>query len=130
MEHSENDPKLDGKYLGTITQDFVKISETLQDASYQIIKRGFSKYPIFPFCKDEQPIGQLLIPKDRFDIKWNVYATYLDEFTQREIIGDDKVDDFKSTFKDPEEFCCLFIIDGAFTSFVFVPFPMDDNFER
>ena len=28
-----NDPELNGKYLGTITSDFVKISDVLKDAS-------------------------------------------------------------------------------------------------
>ena len=58
-----NDPELDGRYLGTISQDFVKIAETLKEASYQIRKRGFSDFPIFPICKTDQAIGQLLIDK-------------------------------------------------------------------
>lgn len=55
-----NDPELNGKYLGTISGDFVKVADTLKEASYQIRVRGFSDYPIFPVCKEEQPIGQLL----------------------------------------------------------------------
>lgn len=125
--HEDNDPELDGKYLGTITEDFVKISDTLKEASYQIIKRGFSKHPIFPICQTNQPIGQILIEKEQLDIKWNIYASYLDEFVQREIVAGDKVDEFTATYKDPDEFCCLFVIDGAFTSFVFVPYPIDES---
>lgn len=121
----ENDPELDGKYLGEITEDFVKIAEHLQEASYQIIKRGFSKYPIFPFCRTEQPIGQILIDKDKLDIKWNVFATYIDEFIERGIIDEEKKDSFISSYKNPDEFCCLFVIDGAFTSFVYIPYPVE-----
>ena len=51
-----NDPELNGKYLGTVSQDFVKISDTLKEASYQIRKRGFSEFPIFPVCKIKQPV--------------------------------------------------------------------------
>ena len=51
-----NDPELSGKYLGTISEDFVKVSDTLKEASYQIRKAGFD-HPIFPLCKKEQPIG-------------------------------------------------------------------------
>jgi hypothetical protein len=46
-----NDPELDGKYLGTISQDFVKVADTIKEASYQIRKRGFSKYPSFRSVK-------------------------------------------------------------------------------
>ena len=27
--------------------------------------------------------------------------------------------------KDPDEFCCLFVVDQQFTNFVFIPFPED-----
>ena len=121
----ENDPELDGKYLGTITQDFVKICDTLKEASYQVRTRKFSNYPIFPICKIEQPIGKLLLGKDEMDIDWNYYITYLDEFIQRKLIDEDSIVEFKENYKDPDEFCCLFVIDREFTSFVYVPYPND-----
>ena len=120
-----NDPELDGKYLGTITSDFAKVADTLKEASYQIRKRGYSDYPIFPISHQECPIGELLIPKEPLDLQWNYYATYLDEFVQRKIIDDSKTDRFQEVYKDPEEFCCLFVVDGNFTSFTFVPYPAD-----
>jgi len=119
----QNDPELSGKYLGTISQDFVKVADTLKEASYQIRKRGFSPYPIFPICKVEQPIGQLLIDSDSAHTQWKYYASFLDEFVQRDLI--EHQDDFKAAFKDPDEFCCLFVVDKEFTNFVFIPFPED-----
>ncbi|MBT1703142.1 hypothetical protein [Chryseosolibacter indicus] len=118
-----NDPELNGKYLGTISRDFVKVSDTLKEASYQIRKRGFSAYPIFPVCKEEQPIGQLLLDRKILNMEWNYYASYLDEFSQRELIKEDE--EFKAAYKDPDEFCCLFVVDKEFTNFVFIPYPED-----
>lgn len=120
-----NDPELNGKYLGTISQDFVKISDTLKEASYQIRKRGFSEYPIFPVCKIKQPVGQLLIDTTVNDTLWNYSASFLDEFVQRELVMKEKEDSFKEIYKDPDEFCCLFIIDEEFTNFLFIPYPID-----
>lgn len=120
-----NDPELNGKYLGTITKDFVVVSETLKEASYQIRKRGFSDYPIFPICKEELPVGQLLIGKMELATHWNYYTTYIDEFIQRKLIDKDKVEDFKQAYKNPDEFCCLFVVDQDFTKFIFIPYPED-----
>ena len=120
-----NDPELDGKYLGTISQDFVKIYETLKEASYQIIKRGFSDYPIFPICKTDQVIGQLLIEKGDAETDWHYFASYLDEFIQRKIL--DNPEEFTAKYKDPEEFCCLFVIDREFTNFLFIPYPEEQG---
>lgn len=120
----QNDPELSGKYLGTISTDFVKVADTLKESSYQIRKAGFD-FPIFPISRDPIPIGQILIPKDKLLLEWNYYASFLDEFVQRELVGKENVDSFKETYKDPDEFCCLFVVDRAFTNFVFIPFPED-----
>ncbi|MCH8231205.1 MAG: hypothetical protein IIB82_00920 [Bacteroidetes bacterium] len=121
----QNDPELDGKYLGTISKDFVIVSESIKEASYQVRKQGFSDYPIFPISKKDVSIGQLLIAKQDAAIEWNYNITYLDEFVQRKIVAEDKLDDFKKIYKDPEEFCCLFVMDGDFTRFLFIPYPVD-----
>jgi hypothetical protein len=119
-----NDPELSGKYLGTISQDFVKVSDTLKEASYQIRKAGF-EFPIFVICKTRQPIGQLLLDQNLNGTAWNYFASYLDEFLQREIVTQDKKEDFQQAYKDPDEFCCLFVVDQEFTNFVFIPYPED-----
>jgi hypothetical protein len=119
-----NDPELDGKYLGTISADFVKVADTLKEASYQIRKAGFA-YPIFATSQEDQPIGQLLINKSDLKLTWSYFATFLDEFLQRELVASEKEEDFKNAYKDPDEFCCLFVIDKAFTRFVFIPYPED-----
>jgi hypothetical protein len=116
-----NDPELNGKYLGTITKDFVVVADTLKEASYQIRKRGFSDYPIFPIAKVEIPIGNTLITRGELATNWHYRVTYLDEFVQRKLVTD--VDEFKKAYKDPDEFCCLFVVDNDFTNFIFIPYP-------
>lgn len=120
-----NDPDLNGRYLGTISKDFLLVSETLKEASYQIRKRGFSDYPIFPIAKVDIPIGQLLIGKREMALEWNYYTTYLDEFVQRKLIAQELVEEFMASYKNPDEFCCLFVVDQEFTNFVYIPYPED-----
>ena len=120
-----NDPELNGKYLGTITADFIKICDNLKEASYQIRSRDFSKYPIFPISKSEIPIGQILIKQQELENKWNYYASFLDEFVQRSLVEKENEAQFISAYKDPDEFCCLFVMDDKFTNFVFIPYPND-----
>ncbi len=125
MSTFENDPELNGKYLGTISSDFVKISEYIKEASYQIRKRGFSDFPVFPISKEGTIIGSLLYKKEDLGLEWNYYVTYLEDFVQQKIIKKEKADDFKSIYKNPDEFCCLFVIDQEFTNFLFIPYPED-----
>lgn len=124
MDVVANDPELNGKYLGTITADFVKVCDTLKEASYQIRKAGF-EFPIFPVAKRAIAIGQLLIDQQSLNLDWNYYASFLDEFVQRELVAADRQEDFKSNYKDPDEFCCLFVLDRDFAKFIYIPFPVD-----
>ena len=119
-----NDPELNGKYLGTISQDFILLADNLKEASYQLRKQNF-EFPIFPICKEEQPIGQLFLEKDRVGNQWHYYISFLDEFVQRGLVEEDKKEQFIQAYKDPDEFCCLFVVDQSFTNFVFIPYPED-----
>ncbi|MCA8830934.1 hypothetical protein [Hymenobacter pini] len=120
-----NDPELNGKYLGTITKDFATVSDTLKEASYQIRKRDISKYPIFIFARQEVPLGGLLVNADELNLEWHVFASYLEMLVQQRVIGLEKVEDFQQTYKDADEYCCLFVLDEEFTNFVYVPYPED-----
>lgn len=122
----ENDPELSGKYLGTITKDFAIVAETLKEASYQMRKRKISEFPIFPIAKVDIQVGQILISKEQIAAQWDFYISFLDEFVQRKIVAEDKLEEFQGTYKDPDEFCCLFVVDEEFTNFVFVPYPEED----
>lgn len=121
----ENSAGLSGKYLGTISQDFIIVSETLKEAAYQLRARKISEFPIFPIAKNQIPVGQLLLGKKEVATEWNYHFSFLEEFQQRMLVTEDKLEDFKKNYKDPEEFCCLFVVDDEFTNFVYIPYPED-----
>jgi hypothetical protein len=121
----ENSAELSGKYLGTITKDFVHLADTLKEAAYQIKVNHISDFPIFPIAKVDLPIGNLLVGQKDLPIGWNYYASFLEEFLERGLIDSENVAFFKQAYKDSEEFCCLFVVDVEFTNFVFIPYPED-----
>jgi hypothetical protein len=120
----DNEPDfIDGKYLGEISSDFIKVADNLKEVSYQIRERKFSEYPIFPISRVEIKIGNLLFGKYELGTEWHYYASMLEEFIQRKLIDADKIENFTATFKNPDEFCCLFVVDEEFVNFVFIPYP-------
>ncbi|AXE17271.1 hypothetical protein DR864_05745 [Runella rosea] len=120
-----NSPEVNRRLLGLISQDFVKISDQLKEASYQIRKRGFSENPIFVAVQNNLDLGILLIAQNELDNEWSYRASFLDEFTQRGLVGPEAVEMFKENYRNPDEYCCLFVIQGDFAGFVFIPFPED-----
>lgn len=126
-ENMANSPELDGKFLGTITSDFVKVSDLLRNAAYEIRARHISEYPIFPISREPIAIGQLLLEPGQQHNEWAYYFSFLEEFAQRGLVSADKVEIFKATYKDIQEFCCLFVVDSQFLNFVFVPYPVEED---
>jgi len=69
-------------------------------------------------------IGQKLIGIHELnENKWNYHASLLEEFVQRKLISEENQELFIQNYKDIEEFACLFVVDGQFTNFVFIPYP-------
>ena len=125
MDYTANDPELSGKYLGTITSDFVKVADQLKEAAYLMKTRQISNFPVFVICKNVQPIGSLLHNKLEEELEWNYFFSMGEEFVQRGILSEEGLATFSDNFKDPEEFCCIFVVDPEFTNFVFIPYPED-----
>lgn len=121
----QNDPELQlkGRYLGSITQAFSKLSPLLKEAAYQLQKRNISQYPVFPICRDELQWAQLLMSKAESQTEWNFYISYAEDLRQRHLIAPAHFQDFQQVYKPAEEYGCLLVIDRDFINFVFLPYP-------
>ncbi|MBP6619556.1 MAG: hypothetical protein KA188_04830 [Leadbetterella sp.] len=120
-----NSPEINQKLMGKVSSDFIKVSEHLKEASYQIIKRKFSENPIFILTENPIEIGASLFQQNDFKTTYEYRASFLEEFISRNMIGEESIEFFKENYKDPEEYCCLFVIDQAFAGFIYLPFPND-----
>lgn len=120
-----NSPDLDKKLLGKVSSDFIKVCEHLKEASYQIRKRKFSEFPIFVLALESVDVGNMLFNKSDFSTLYDYKASFIEEFLALEIVGKESEGLFKENYKDPEEYCCLFVIDQNFAGFIYVPFPED-----
>ncbi|MEL6539530.1 MAG: hypothetical protein AAFP93_02045 [Bacteroidota bacterium] len=120
-----DEPTLDSKHLGAISADFVKVADKLQEASYTIRRKGHYDCPIFIVSKVPVAVGTLLIAPGEADNAQYYYAAYLDALIQCQIIAQDRVEAFRQAYKDPDEFCCLLVVEERFVNFLYTPYPVD-----
>jgi len=125
MSKLDNEAELNGRFLGSISSDFVKICDFIKEASYQMRSRKISDYPIFPMSRSEVPVGQLIISPISHQTEWYYNISLIEEFLSRGLVEVEKFELFKQTFKDPDEFCCLFVVDTETTGFIYIPYPED-----
>ena len=120
-----NSPELNRKLMGIVSADFVKVADSLKEASYQIRKRGFSDYPVFVVSNTDVPLGQLLFGQTNMGNELIYKATYVDEFVERQLIAPESLELWQENYKNADEYCCLFVVLAEFTGFVYIPYPED-----
>jgi hypothetical protein len=127
MSNLHDTDQLDGRYLGTISSDFVRVADRLREVAYIIRQRGYYAYPVFIVSSTPVHLGPLLIDKEEMQNEWYYYATYLEALVQARLIAPDKQADFKNVYKNPDEFCCLLVIDlpQEIHKFISIPYPVD-----
>lgn len=120
-----NSPELNRKLMGIVSGDFVKVADSLKEASYQIRKRGFSDYPVFVASTTDVPLGQLLFGRTNMGNELIYKATYVNEFVERQLIAPESLELWQENYKNADEYCCLFVVLAEFTGFVYIPYPED-----
>ena len=108
-------------------QDFEILNEEIQGYKLflgriadTILEQDVSSYPIFVLHQEAIEVGIPLNTKN-IDGKWEVNASSLEEFVAKQLVLSEKVDDFKSVYKDPAKYLCLFVTAKSGATFVFIP---------
>jgi hypothetical protein len=111
--------EITSKFL-KLEQEIIPYKKILAQASDVILNENVSKYPIFIVHQQEIEMGVLLVEAGQ-NFKWTINASTLEEFVSKEIVFMEKVQDFISTFKDPDLFICLFVLSELGAQFIFIP---------
>lgn len=106
-------------------EDFISLRDQLkayvpvfEQAASVIEDEGVSKYPIMIVHKQQIELG---IPLEMGNSlgEWAVHASTLEEFVARNLIQDDKLDDFRELYRRHENHVCLFVLSQLGAQFIF-----------
>lgn len=113
--------------MSGITEKYLKLEEELKpfravmnQTADAILDQEISSYPIFVTSKLEVNIGVTLIARDEKQ-PWFIHATTLEELHTKNIIHQDKLDEFRKVYKDPSLNLCLFVLSDLGAQFIFLP---------
>jgi len=106
--------------LKVLEEELKPYKQMLGSVADTIMEQDVSSYPIFVIYQDAIEVG-IALNTDNIEGSLSVNASSLEEFVTKQLVLADKVDDFKSVYKDPTAFLCLFIIDKSSATFVFIP---------
>ncbi len=86
-----------------------------------ILDEDVSKYPILVVHHDAIELGINFVQRSEETGRWSINASTLEEFATKQLVQDDKVQDFIKAYKDPSEFLCLFVLSDLGAKFIFTP---------
>jgi len=114
---------LDEEIYKSLHDDLEICRDYIRQIALGMIKGNVSKYPIFIATRETDfDLGLPIISRSDFDISWNFSASHLEDFVNKGIVGKNKIEEFKKTYKEPEQYMCVFVAEEGATSFVFMPY--------
>lgn len=100
--------------------DFYK--EAIKTVAEEVLKNDVSHYPIFIAHKEPINLGRQILSAEEHEAKWDISASVAEEFITKGIVKEDKTEEFKQIYKDPESHMCVFVADKSLSNFVFFPY--------
>lgn len=109
--------------LDNVAQDIDAMKDLMIHIVYDMLDLEITNYPVFIMSTEElSEIGRPFIKKDVYQSNLNIRVSHLEELVSKQIVTLDKVDSFKSVYKNPREFFCILFIQNESGNFIFRPF--------
>jgi len=117
--------------LDLLQKDFIVCKNYLRKVASTLVDEGISKYPIFVALFDETDIdiGIPILRKEELGTSYTFHASHFEDFTNKNIVIEEKRAAFMENFKDPKLFCCIFVVSYEESNFVFIPYDNEVTWE-
>jgi hypothetical protein len=108
--------------LLSLKKDLKLYSDSIREVSVEIMVEGLSRYPIFIAHQHEVKLGEPILDRNDLNTEWSIHASTLEEFVERGIIKKKLQERFVKSYKNPNDFMCMFVIVPEGANFVYYPY--------
>ena len=115
-------PKKDSP-LVSLERDLKFFNESIREVAIEIMAEGISANPIFIAHQHELKLGEVILDRNELNTEWSIHASTIEEFTEKGVIKAELKERFLSTYKNPHDFMCLFVVVPEGANFVYYPYP-------
>jgi hypothetical protein len=118
------------KIITTLKSDLRIYAEMMHEVAFDIVKQGFSKYPMFIATEAEIKMGELILDRNDYAATFNIYASTMEEMLERGLIQENKKQNFVSNYKDPRKHMCVLLVTNGIASIVFYPYQSNEQLDK
>lgn len=117
----DNKPKKESPLI-SLERDLKFFNESIKEVAIEIMVEGLSATPIFVAHQHEIALGEMILNRDELNTEWSIHASTIEEFVEKGIIKKELKERFLSTYKNPNDFMCLFVVVPEGANFVYYPY--------
>ena len=114
-------PAADSPLL-SLERDLKIFKDSIHEVAVEIMMEGLSSYPIFIAHQHELKLGEVILDRNDLNSEWSIHASTLEEFTERGVIKPELKDRFINSYKNPNDFMCVFVVVPEGANFVYFPY--------
>jgi hypothetical protein len=108
--------------LLSLERDLKFFNESIHEVAVEIMAEGISASPIFIAHQHELKLGEIILDRNELNTEWSVHASTIEEFVERGIIKKELKERFLNTYKNPNDFMCVFVVVPEGANFVYYPY--------
>lgn len=108
--------------LGTLEKSLERYQEPLKKALQTVKDEGVSNYPVLIAYRYEAALGIPLFDRKDYGGDWSFNVSTLEELVTKKLVNPQKVDDFRSLYKEHNKHYCIFLLKEEDAKIVFQPY--------
>ena len=108
--------------LVSLEADLKLFNESIREVAIEIMVEGLSRYPIFIAHQHELALGELILDRHDLHTEWSIHASTLEEFVEKGVIKAVLKERFIASYKNPNDFMCVFVVVPEGANFVYYPY--------
>jgi hypothetical protein len=108
--------------LVSLERDLKFFKDSLHEVAIEIMVEGLSRYPIFIAHQHELSLGEMILDRNDLNTEWSIHASTMEEFLEKGIIKTPLKEKFVKSYKNPDDFMCVFVVVPEGANFVYYPY--------
>ncbi len=110
------------KLLEILKEDLKFYSPMIKEVATDMVKEGFTQYPIFVAHQHEVKLGEPILLREDYAREFTIHASTLEELIEKKLVLPEREQDFIQNYKNVKEFMCILLLTPGDARFVYVPY--------
>lgn len=113
--------KTESLLLSSLEKSLERHQKLLKEALRTVSNEGVSNYPVLIAHRHKADLGIPLFHREEYGEDWSFNVSTLEELVAKNLVSNDKVDEFRTLYKQHDKHYCIFLLKETDAKVIFQP---------